>query len=447
MRLKKKIIIPLLTVVAAMLLTGCLRITADDLYSLPEISPEYLRLQAHINDLRNQGAVFAPPTRGPNRQAVQLVDLSGTGTNEVIVFFSVPGDSALRIYIFELVDGDYALADIIEGVGTEIESVRYIDMDGDGVKELVIGWQMGSALRYMSIYSMSGLHSQLLVSSVEFTEMAIYDLTDDGKDDVIIFRMPIQDAGAVAEVFSLMQDGEIIKEEAKLSNGIESISRVLTGTLLDGTPALFIDSEGSFENGSLVTDVLAKTSDGFNNISLHMASGISEDTVRHRMSSSEINKDGIIKVPYLRRLIAQSETEYFAIDWFAFRASGQSTLMLTTYHNTFDEWFLILPRDWREKVSVRREDSVPGERTIIFSFFANPLGPHEDFLKIFKLSGENAVERANAGQRTLLRTEGTSAYAYEITAPPDSFGLTFNDAIIRENFRLLYSEWLMSGVS
>ena len=447
MRLKKKIIIPLLTVVAAMLLTGCLRITADDLYSLPEISPEYLRLQAHINDLRNQGAVFAPPTRGPNRQAVQLVDLSGTGTNEVIVFFSVPGDSALRIYIFELVDGDYALADIIEGVGTEIESVRYIDMDGDGVKELVIGWQMGSALRYMSIYSMSGLHSQLLVSSVEFTEMAIYDLTDDGKDDVIIFRMPIQDAGAVAEVFSLMQDGEIIKEEAKLSNGIESISRVLTGTLLDGTPALFIDSEGSFENGSLVTDVLAKTSDGFNNISLYMASGISEDTVRHRMSSSEINKDGIIKVPYLRRLIAQSETEYFAIDWFAFRASGQSTLMLTTYHNTFDEWFLILPRDWREKVSVRREDSVPGERTIIFSFFANPLGPHEDFLKIFKLSGENAVERANAGQRTLLRTEGTSAYAYEITAPPDSFGLTFNDAIIRENFRLLYSEWLMSGVS
>jgi len=294
---------------------------------------------------------------------------------------------------------------------------------------------------------MSGFHSQLLVSSVEFTEMAVYDLTDDGTDDVIIFRTPIQDAGAVAEIFSLMQDGEIVKEEAKLSNGIESISRVFTGTLIDGSPALFVDSEGSFENGGLVTDVFAKTSDGFSNISLHAASGISEDTVRHRMSSSDINKDGIIKVPYLRRLIAQSETEYFAIDWFAFRPSGQSTLMLTTYHNTFDEWFLILPRDWREKVSVRREDSVPGERTIIFSYFANPSGPHVDFLKIFKLSGENAVERANAGQRTLLRTEGTSAYAFEIIAQPDSFGLTFNDAVIKENFRLLYSEWLVSGVS
>jgi len=447
MRIRRKIIVSLAVVAAAVLLTGCLRITADELYSLPEVSPEYLRLQAQINVLINQGAEHAPPTRGPNRQAVQLVDLDGSGTSEVIAFFAVPGESVLRVYIFELVDGDYAIADIIEGVGTEIESVRYVDMDGDGVMEIVIGWQMGSALRYMSIYSMSGLHSQLLVSSVEYSEIAVYDLSGDGTDDVIIFRMPTQDAGAVAEMYSLMQDGEIIKEEAKLSNGIESISRILTGTLIDSSPAVYIDSEGSFENGSLVTDILAKTIHGFENISLHMTTGVSEDTVRHRMASSDINQDGVVKVPYLRLLIAQSETEYFAIDWYAFRASGQSLLALTTYHNTFDEWFLILPFDWREKVSIRRQDSVPGERTIIFSYFANPTGPHEDFLKVFKLSGEHAAERAQAGNRVLLRTEGTSSYAFEITAPPNSFGMTFNENVIKENFRLIYSDWITGSAN
>jgi len=447
MRIKKKIIVSLVAVAAAVLLTGCLRITADELYSLPEVSPEYLRLQAQINILINQGAEFAPPTRGPNRQAVQLVDLDGSGTSEVIAFFAVPGESVLRVYIFELVDGDYAIADIIEGVGTEIDSVRYVDMDGDGVMELIIGWQMGPALRYMSIYSMSGFHSQLLVSSVEYSEIAVYDLTGDGTDDVIVFRMPTQDAGAVAELYSLMQDGEIIKEEAKLSNGIESISRILTGTLLDSSPAVYVDSEGSFENGSLVTDILAKTRHGFENISLHMTSGVSDDTVRHRMASSDINQDGVIKVPYLRSLLAQSETEYFAIDWFAFRTSGQSLLALTTYHNTFDEWFLILPFDWREKVSVRREDSVPGERTIIFSYFSDPAGPYEDFLKIFKLSGDNTAQRAQAGDRILLRTEGTSSYAFEITAPPNSFGLTFNETVIRENFRLIYSDWITGSAN
>jgi len=447
MKIKRQIVITLLILIIAVLLTGCLRITADDLYSLPEVSEEYLRLQAYINVLLSQGAEFAPPTGGPNRQAVQLVDLNDTGTSEVIAFFSIPGESTLRVYIFELVDGDYAVADIIEGVGTEIQSVRYVDMNGNGIKELVIGWQMGSALRYMSIYSLSGLHSQALVSGIEYTDIAVYDMTGDGTDDVITFMLPTTEAGAIAEVFSLMQDGEIIKEEARLSGGIETISRIFAGRLLDGTPALYIDSEGSFENGSLVTDVLAKQRGELENISLVMASGVSEGNVRHRMASSDINKDGIVKVPSLRLLIAQSETEYFAIDWYAFRSSGQSSLILTTYHNNFDEWFLILPFDWRDKVSVRREDAVPGERTIIFSYFTDASGPHVDFLKIHKLSGESAEERATQDGRVLLLKEGTAAYAYEILMPPDSFGITFNEALIRENFRLIYSDWLTGSAT
>jgi len=439
---KKKIIIVFLVVAAVVLLTGCLSITADELYSLPEVSEEYLRLRAHINVLLNQGAEFAPPTRGPNRQSVQLVDLNGTGTNEVIAFFAIPAESVLRIYIFELIDGDYTIADTIEGVGTEIESVRYIDMDGDGVKEIVVGWQMGSALRYMSIYSMSGFHNQEIVGPVEYTEISVFDISGDGTDDVIILRMLTQDAGPVAEVYSLMQDGEVVKEEARLSAGIESISRILTGRLIDDTPAVFIDSEGTFEKGSLVTDILIFNRGNFTNVSLTIASGVSEATVRHRMASADINKDGIIKVPALRLLIAQSETEYFAIDWYTFRRTGQGNLALTTYHNNFDEWFLILPDNWREKVSVRREDAVPGERTIIFSYFADPDGLHEDFLKIYKLSGDNAEERATANNRVLLLSEGASVFAFELIAPPDSFGLTFNTSVIKDSFRLIYSDWL-----
>jgi len=444
---KKIIKISLLVLVLVVLLTGCLRVTADELYALPEISEEYLRLQAHINILLSQGAEYAPPSRGPNRQAVQLVDLNGTGMAEVIAFFSLPGESALNVYIFELVDGDYTLADTIEGIGDEIESVRYIDMDGDGILEIVIGWQMGHTLRFMSIYSMAGFHNQELVTGVEYTEISIFDMSGDGTDDVIIFKLPTQETSASAEIYSLMQDGEIIKEEARLSNGIESISRIMNGRLVDSSPAIFVDSEGTFENGSLVTDIFTYHRGNFSNISLITDSGVSEDTIRHRMASSDINKDGVIKVPALRLLLAQSETEYYAIDWYSFRSSGYSNLALTTYHNNFDEWFLILPSDWRGKVSVRREDAIPGERTIIFSYFANPVGPYVDFLKIFKLSGDGAQERASTGDRVLLMTEGNSAYAFEITATPDSFGLTFNETVIKDNFRLIYSDWLTGSTS
>ena len=442
MSVKKKILILSFTIVAAMLATGCLSISADELYRVPEVSAEYIRLQAQINMLQNQGAEFSPPIGGPNRQAVQLRDLNGTGTNEVIAFFSIPGQSTLQVYIFELVDGDYTVTDIIHGAGTDIESVRYVDMDGSGTKQLVIGWQMGPALRYMSIYSLSGLHSQVLVSGVEYSDIAVYDITGDGFDDVIVFMLPTQEMGAIAEVYSLMQDGEIIKTAARLSSGIESISRIQTGKLLDGVPAIFVDSEGTFAGGGLVTDILVIFDNSLSNISLVAASGVSETTVRNRMSSSDINRDSIVKIPYLRLLIAQSDTDYFAIDWYAFTSSGQSRRILTTYHNNFDEWFLILPDDWREKVSVRREDSVPGQRTIIFSYFGDGDGSHEDFLEVMKLSGDNAREKAQQDGRVLLLSEGAAAYSFKILAPPDSFGLTFNEEVIRANFRLIYSDWL-----
>jgi len=244
-----------------------------------------------------------------------------------------------------------------------------------------------------------------------------------------------------------MQDGEVVREEARLSNGIESISRIQTGRLTNNIPAVFIDSEGTFENGSLVTDVLVMTGGTLSNISMVSASGVSESTVRHRMSSTDINNDGVIKVPNLRLLVAQSETEYFAIDWYTFRITGQEILALTTYHNTFDEWFLILPFDWRYKVSVRREDSVPGERTIVFSYYDESTGGHEDFLEVSRLSGDDAVARATAGNRELLITAGTSAFSFEIVAPPNSFGLTFSDVIVRENFRLIVSDWLSGTVT
>lgn len=437
----KKIAALLAAVVAAAGLAGCMRITADELYSLPRASEQYLKLQASIDNVLSTGAEFSPPTSGPNRQAVQLKDLNGNGTDEVMVFFSFPGESALRIYIFEMIDDDYAVAEIIEGVGTAFDSIRYVDMDNDGVMEIVVGWQMGAALKSMSIFSIRDFHSVSL-KSAEFTWLTISDLTSDGCDDVVLLRLPSGETGAVAEVINLMPDGELVSAEARLSNGIETFSRVLTGSLADNVPALFVESEGSYDGGGLVTDICVYREGVFTNISLQGTSGISEGTVRTHTLSSDINKDGIIEVPMPRLLKAQSETEYYAIDWYSFDSAGQSSLSMTTYHNINDAWFFILPSDWRERVSVRREDVVSGERTIIFSFIAGDEGPYEDFLKIFKLTGDRGAERASLPGRTIIMSEGSAIYAFEMLTGPNNFGLTFDETLIKENFRLIYSDWL-----
>ena len=434
----------LILVAAVLALAGCFRSSADDLYGLPEVSDEYIRLQEQVNAVLREGAEFSPPTSGPNRQSVQQKDLDGDGVNEVLAFFSYPGDSSLKIYIFEMIEDDYVVAEVIEGVGTAFESVRYVDMDGDGIVEIVVGWQLGAALKHMSIYSIKGYHGVML-AEMEYTAIAVYDMTGSGNENVVALRLPTDDSGAVAEVITLMPDGEIVRSEARLSGGIETISRILTGRLTDGVPALHIESEGKFDGGGLVTDICVYQDGTLNNITLTAPGGISEENVRTHLQSSDINNDGVIETPMPRLLKAQSETSYYAVDWYAFDSFGASRLAMTTYHSS-DDWYLALPPDWRGKVSVRREDFIAGERTVIFSYIAGNDGPFEDFLRIYKLSGDMSMARARQPGRAILISEGASVYAFELVAAPDSFGLTFDEALIRESFGLIYSDWLAGTV-
>ena len=426
------------------LASGCMNILAEDLYALPQLSEGYVRLQNKINDVLSEGAELSPPTRGVNRQAVQLRDLTGNGVDEVIAFFSIPSEGMLNVYIFTIEDGDYSVAEIIELTGMAFDSVRYVDMDGDGVKEIVIGWQMGPALRQMEIFSVRDFHAVSLTRT-EYIEFIDFDLTGNGNNDVIVIDPLTQEQGTPISVYMLMPDGELIMSSARLSNGVDVISRILTGRLSDNTPAVFVESEGRFEEGNrLVTDVLIYHENELVNITVKGASGISDETVRTRMNSSDINRDGIIKIPIPRELRAQSETQYYAIDWLTFNRNGYSTLALTTYHNNNDEWFLILPFDWRERVSVRREDGVAGERTVVFSYIQS-YNEIIDFLKIYKITGDLRETRADLPGRQRLLSQGSAVYAFELLSPPNSFGLTFDENLIRDNFRLMYLDWLDIG--
>ncbi|MCL2226279.1 MAG: VCBS repeat-containing protein [Oscillospiraceae bacterium] len=440
---KAKVVMILLAATASVFLSGCmLRISADDLYRLPQVSEDYLRLQGHINAVLNAGAEFAPPTSGPNRQSVQLKDVNGDGINEVIAFFRIPGESTLKIYFFEMVDGDYSVAMVIEGAGTAIESIRYVDMDGDGVMEVIVGWQLGDALKHMEIYAIVDFYPVLL-QSAEYEGITVFDINGDSNDDIIAVRLPTFESSAAAKVFTLTPYMEVITSVVRLSIGIESILRVMRGTLLDGSPAIFIESEGRFDEGAFVTDIIAMQNGVVTNISLSESTGVSDATVRQRrILSSDIGGDGTIKVPVPRRLRAQTETAYYAMDWYSFNSRGDSRLALTTFHNPTDEWFLILPLDWRGRVSVRREDIVTGERTVVFSYIAGEYGPFEDFLNVYRLTGEAREERSRLPGRVRLLSEGTSVYAFELLVPPDNFGLTLNEAVVIENFRLIFSDWL-----
>lgn len=437
---RKYLISILFLALLLMTVSGCFRITADELYSLPQASKEYLKLQEQINTVLASGAEYSPPTSGPNRQSVQLKDIDGDGKNEAIAFFRTTEDKPLKIYIMKQTDGTYRTADVIEGDGTAIESILYEDLDGDSVSELIVGWQMTAALRHMTIYSIRDYQHVPLAQS-DYTEIVVNDMNSDGNKDVIALRLPSSELPGEADMFSLRSDGEPIANAAQLSKGLESIKRVLKGNLSDGTPAIFI--EGGYTGSNVITDIVAWRYNALVNVSASLTSGVSEDTLRaYSLYSTDINKDGVVEVPSPRLL--ESSSDNYVIDWYMYDRYGNKNEVFTTYHDFSDEWYLILPDDWKNHITVRREDKVSGERTLIFSYVTvsditgEKLWP-VDYLKIYTLSGDNKDDRAKLEGRFMLLPHGDKIYAAEILTK--SVDITVDKEEITDNFNLLYSDW------
>ena len=421
--------------------SGCFRIKADELYSLPQPSREYLKLQARINTVLASGAGYSPPLSGPNRQSVQLKDIDGDGISEAIAFFRAEGDKPLQIHILKQSGTDYETADVIEGIGTAIDSIRYADMNGDGLSELIVGWKMTATLLHMNVYSPKG-GQYLSLAEDDYTQVTVIDMDNDGRQDAVTIRLASSELPGQVSVYSLRSGGEVDSRSAPLSKGIESISNLLKGGLNNGASALFIEG---VSGSSLVTDVLAWRNGDLSNLTANASSGVSEDTLRdYKIYSSDINGDGITEVPSPILLPSQADAKYYIIDWYKYSLNGQRTRAFSTYHDFSDGWYLVLPDTWRYSISVRREDSVAGERTLIFSGLSGTNNGIVDFLKIYTLTGDNKDDRSKLPGRKTLLDYGDTVYSAEIME--DITGIDVSMDQVRSGFKLLYSDWATNVV-
>ncbi|MDR0905981.1 MAG: VCBS repeat-containing protein [Oscillospiraceae bacterium] len=428
----------LLSLFALLTLTGCFRTAADELYYLPRASDEFIKLQTKIDGVIAAGAEYSPPAGGENRQSVQLVDIDGDGVKEAVAFFMVSAeDHPVKIYIFRVAGDDYEVADIIEGVGSGIESIRYIDMDGDGTTELLVGWQMGAALRHMTLYSERGF-KHMNIAEADYSTLTVSDMSGDGLPDVAASRIGTSDAPGEINVFTLMPDGEVASATAYFSDGIESISRIATGKLRDGKAALFLD--GKLTGGGIITDIFCFTGKTLSNIT--RVSGM-RDSRLMSVYSTDITGDGFIETPRTIALPQQSDTTYYAIDWFDYSSDGTSSLVISTYHNYSDNWYFILSQSWRGKLTVRREDLVYGERAFVFSLTdARGMDYVHDFLTVFTLSGDNREERSRLQGRFPVLEEGDIIYAAQILNADDNQTPKLTREAVIASFRRIYSDWI-----
>ena len=416
-------------------LSGCYSGNIDQYFSLPMASEEYRQLQSLIDEELASGSEYAAPIHGSYRQSVQLSDVDGDGADEALAFFRDAAKNP-KINIYDSENGEYRLARSISGEGSSIGRIDYADLTGDGQKELLVSWQISSGLSVLGVYSLAGWSGDVLLST-DSAEFVTGDINRDGCDELLNLRAANSTTYLVDQyTFPLGQEPQATS--AALSAGISALQRLRMVTLAGDAPALL--AESTLTTGDLVSDLFVCRDGSLINLTMNRTTQISETRRSYSLVYAQvIDGAGSTEIPHPQQLYSRGDEVFWSIAWFRYDASGRASTIMTTYHCVTDNWYLVLPSGWDVGLTVRRDDSVSGERAVILSRLRSD-GSLEDYVAVYAITGENRYERARLDNRFLLQEEGTTVYAAKILD-----GKT-DENTIRSRFHVIYTDWSSGSV-
>ena len=399
-RLKRYICLVGLLALLAAALTGCgfSDDSVEELFTLPRMAEEYTGLTQELETLITQGYEYASPTGGRNIQSVQMADLDGDGQQEALAFFRMSSDEKpLKIFVFKIEGGSYARYCTIESSGTAIDSVYYQDLNGDGRRELIVGWRISAEVQTVAVYTVA--------------------------------REP------VAEFYGWQDEQMGVAYRCVLSSTMASVNRgsLVSGRLDADTPALYIT--GVDEQGMAATDILVFRQDlGLVNLALSGSStGVSNAVFPYRqLLPQDINGDGIIELPSPDTSWTAEQTDGL-VSWLCCNGDGQLSTVAKTYHSLSCGWYFTIPESWWDWSVETATTSISNENQFSLAINGDPV------LSLYTITGENRENRGRMGKRVLLRRQTATIYAGELNDAAAYYGM--DEDLLRRSFSLIVGSW------
>lgn len=427
----------LVLLMAALILSGCSMRTVDEMYRLPKRSENYNNLQSAIESAM-QGLEYCAPLAGENQQTVQLADLDGDGFDEYLLFAKGSQDKPLRILIFCNEEDGFVNIASAECNGSAFDQVEYIDMNGDGGLEIVVGRQLSDqVIRSVSVYTMSDNELSQLIT-VNYTKFLTADLDGDNLSELFLLRPGETETDrGVAELYS-MKNGVIERyNEVDMSQPVDKLKRIIFGKLSGGKSAVY--TACAVGDTALVTDVFTLTDGKLGNLTLASETDTNVRTMRNfYIYADDIDNDGIVELPSLITMHPLDESEdtdmHHLIRWYAMNPDGSEVDKMYTYHDFVSGWYLQIDGHWANQLVVRNQ----GNQT---DFYIWDEGFHsaQKFMSVYAFTGQNREEQGLSDSRFVLYKTDSVVYSALLEENASAYGFTQEKVVY--NFRLIQKDW------
>lgn len=431
---KLKILLCLL--LAALLLSGCMS-TVDQMYYPPERSKDYNNLQSAM-DSAMSGLEYSAPRAGENQQAVQSADLDGDGVLEYLLFAKGSATHPLKILVFRQVDEMYQHVQTIENTGIAFEQVEYIQADGTGGVEIVVGCQVADQVaRSVSVYRFNKAMEVSTLVTTNCAKFLTVDLDEDGRTELFVLRSGQTDADyGIAELYGMENGSMARSNEVSMSQSADKLKRVLVGKLYDAYPAVYVAS--AVEETMLITDVYTCKDGMLANVSFSSDSGTSVKTLRnYYVYADDIDNDGVVELPSLITMkpvesgIAADRNDL--IRWYALKSDGTDVDKMFTYHNFAGGWYLELDRQWAARLTVRQKD---GRHEF---YLWDPA--FKDTTLLLTITTQTGLERSAEMHNGDVVLYSTESVTYRATVCPEAADYGITEESISKRFHLIQRDW------
>jgi len=435
---KKRILLLSLVTVTALLFGGCAMRTVEEMYALPKRSEEFNEMQSAI-DTAMYGMTYASPQSGENQQTVQMADLDGDGTDEILVFAKGASEKPLQVLIFtQDENGRVRTMETIGSNGLSFEQVEYVDFDDQPGLELVVGIRVSDQVqRSVAVYTFKNGDAELMLMN-GYSKLVTCDLDQNGRSELMVLRPGEQETRRGMAVLYHYNSGQIERSaEMALSESHENIRRIMQGKLQNGVPGIFIAS--AVDQDAIITDVLTIKNNQLINIAASGDVNTSVETLRnYYVYAEDIDEDGIVELPSIIAMKPVShrthEEEKHYLRWYAFDDNGWEYDKLFTFHNYVGGWYLQLNGSWASRVTIEQTNGV-----YTFYLWDESYQSATQLFTLYVFTGSTRDEEAvKDGRFPLYRSEGV-AYSAKLAEGSAEYDIT--EDYLTESFRLIRQDW------
>ena len=340
-------------------LCGCdaFTVDTDKLINPPELTGAMYPIGKALSDSVQGEYQLKYPQSGEYRSAIVLDDINGDGSPEAFAFYSTADDEMTNMHINAICKSGEEYKSVSEQsiVAGGIERVEFCDLDNDGTREILVGWEVyGSSEKQLCVYSLKDKKLTPILSE-KYTGFLCCDLTGSGGNELFIHLLDTANLVNSAALYAFVDGVSYMKGSCMLDSAVKTAQAPAISKLTTGQNAVFIDE---IKGAGAVTEVIFYDGNDLKNPLLDRENS-AENTRTLRASAilcRDIDSDLSLEIPVATNLpnATASDELLFYTNWCGF--DGENLLIeQITIVNSIDGYYMVIPEKLAGALAVTKD--------------------------------------------------------------------------------------------